>query len=205
MWWVIAAQSGLQGVTPMLAEWRGQLTGHGWSQTCRAWLDVGQTKEIAALSPGAPSRGKARRSSRPGPACRELGPLLGQRCRMAGLLEMGLGCSNWAYKKSRDRPVKVGWLKSKKMCLNLGLGWAWILGPTGWAEMGLGSKEWAWVEGNGLKRCKGAEWAVVSCSFVLNTLRCFGSHFFHECRIDAKLIFSKNRLPYLSNHIWLAF
>ena len=31
-------------------------------------------------------------------------------------------------------------------------------GPTRWVEMGLVSKEWAWVEGNGLRKCKGAEW-----------------------------------------------
>ena len=73
------------------------------------------------------------------------------------------------------------------------------------ADMGLDSKEWAWVEGNGLKRCKGTEWAMVSCSFTLNTLRYFGSHLFHKCRIGAKLIFSENRLPYLSNHIWFIF
>ena len=30
-------------------------------------------------------------------------------------------------------------------------------GPTRWAVMGLVSKEWAWVEGNGLRSCKGAE------------------------------------------------
>ena len=30
-------------------------------------------------------------------------------------------------------------------------------GPIGWAEMGLISKEWAWVEGNGFRKCKGAE------------------------------------------------
>ena len=30
-------------------------------------------------------------------------------------------------------------------------------GPTEWADMGLVSKEWVWVEGNGLRRCKGAE------------------------------------------------
>ena len=29
--------------------------------------------------------------------------------------------------------------------------------PSGWVYMGLFSKEWAWVEGKGLKRCKGAE------------------------------------------------
>ena len=58
---------------------------------------------------------------------------------------------------------------------------------------------------NGLGRCKWAKWVVVLCSFVLNTIRCFGSHFFHECQIGAKLISSENRLPYLFNHIWLIF
>ena len=32
-----------------------------------------------------------------------------------------------------------------------------FLGYAGWADMGLVSKEWAWADGNGLKRCKGAE------------------------------------------------
>ena len=30
-------------------------------------------------------------------------------------------------------------------------------GPIGWAKMGLVSKEWVWIEENGLGRCKGAE------------------------------------------------
>ena len=36
-----------------------------------------------------------------------------------------------------------------------------------------------------------------------NTLRYFGPHFFHKCRINARLISNENRLKYLSIHIWL--
>ena len=42
--------------------------------------------------------------------------------------------------------------KKKRKRKNGLLPWALV-----WAKMGLVSKEWAWVEGNGLKRCKGAE------------------------------------------------
>ena len=48
--------------------------------------------------------------------------------------------------------------KEKRLGLNFG--------PIGWAEMGLVSKEWAWVEGNGLRRCKGRneQWLLQFCS-----------------------------------------
>ena len=43
-------------------------------------------------------------------------------------------------------------------CMGLTLGHVGPkFGPSGWVYMGLFSKEWAWVEGKGLKRCKGAE------------------------------------------------
>ena len=59
---------------------------------------------------------------------------------MAGELEHG--------KKIKEKE-KMG------HCIELWFGllpWALV-----WAEMGLVSKEWAWVEGNGVRRCKGAE------------------------------------------------
>ena len=48
----------------------------------------------------------------------------------------------------------------KRWAMNWVPKWAYMglnFRPIGWAKMGLVSKEWAWVERNGLRRCKGAE------------------------------------------------
>ena len=56
-----------------------------------------------------------------------------------------------------------GWKRRKKNVKKMERAWCCLghVGPkfglSGWVYMGLFSKEWAWVEGKGFKRCKGAE------------------------------------------------
>ena len=68
------------------------------------------------------------------------------------------GCKLLSYcrKKQLESNSRGRGKKIKKKAKKVERAW-YSLGYAGWVDMGLVSKEWAWVDGNGLKRCKGAE------------------------------------------------
>ena len=81
----------------------------------------------------------------------------------------------------------------------------WVIGrlESTW-ERGKRAASWAWeslglVMGLGGAKGRNEQWSPIV--FLLNTLQCFGPHFFQKSRINVGLIASKNRLNYLSIHI----
>ena len=69
-----------------------------------------------------------------------------------------------------------------------------------WNYFSLHGNEW-----KSLIMCFGRNKQWLSVVLLLNTLQCFDPHFFHKYSIDARLIFTENRLKYLFIHIWHIF